>query len=49
MSQFRRALIAGRMIKAVVVDPAGDTDDDWVEFEFTEPDAAISPFRIPTG
>jgi len=41
-SLFRQAFKSGRMIKAVKVDPA--QDDDWLEFDFTAPDPAFSPF-----
>ena len=41
---FRRALESGRMIKTIRVEPGGDKDDDWLEFEFGAPDPAVSPF-----
>lgn len=44
---FKRALESGRMIKAIHVESGGDKDDDWLEFEFGAPDAAISPFVAP--
>ncbi|HEV8158813.1 MAG TPA: hypothetical protein VGP58_07275, partial [Pyrinomonadaceae bacterium] len=26
-----------------------EKDDDWIVFKFGEPDAAISPFRVPNS
>lgn len=47
-SLFKQALEGGRMIKKVTVESASDDDDDWIEFDFAEPDPAISPFRMGT-
>ncbi len=44
---FNRALKAGRMIRSIKVESAGDQDDDWLEFEFGDQDAAITPFHVP--
>ena len=46
-SPFDRALASGRMIKKVRVEPDQNADDDWVTFEFGDPDPAISPFAVP--
>lgn len=42
---FAYELQRGRTITATKIDPGGDADDDWFEFEFGRPDAAIGPFR----
>lgn len=42
---FASALARGEMIAFVAVIDGEDHDDDWLEFRFTEPDPAISPFR----
>jgi len=44
---FRDFLFGGKMISKVTVVPNDGTDDDTLEFEFTSPDAATSPFRLP--
>jgi hypothetical protein len=43
---FQRALSSGKMIASIEVENAGDKDDDWLAFEFSQPDSAISPFRV---
>jgi hypothetical protein len=45
INPFAGYLNQGRMITAVHVDTPGDEDDDWLVFEFGEPDPAISKFR----
>jgi len=42
---FVRALKEGRVIGHCVVEKSPDEDDDWIAFEFSEPDPAIAPFR----
>ena len=43
---FLRNLTQGRLPTAVRVIHTGDDDsDDWIEFEFGDPDPAISPFK----
>ena len=42
---FQLALARGKVITAASIASGGDADDDWIEFEFSDPDPAISPFR----
>lgn len=42
---FQLALARGKVITSTSITPGGDADDDWIEFEFSDPDPAISPFR----
>lgn len=43
---FDRYLREGRLPDAIeVIKGADDEEDDWIEFDFSKPDAAISPFR----
>jgi hypothetical protein len=43
---FMRKLLEGRLpIKIDVVKGGVDEEDDWIDFEFGDPDPAISPFR----
>jgi hypothetical protein len=46
---FARALRQGRMLKGVRIESCQQRDDDWIEFSFSEPDSAISPFPKPRG
>ncbi len=43
---FRRMLAQGRLIKNVRIEKSDDPedDDDWLVFEFGEPDPAVMPF-----
>jgi hypothetical protein len=41
---FQRAVAEGRMITRVRVDPAVNENDDWITFEFGDPDPLVSPF-----
>jgi len=43
---FQHMFSEGRMIKSVNVENGGDEDDDWLEFEFGDPDAAAAPFVV---
>jgi hypothetical protein len=46
--QVFRALVGeGRMLTTATLEPQHHHDDDWLVLEFGEPDAAISPFRVP--
>ena len=47
LNQFERWLDEGRLPISIKVEPDPDGTDDWVEFEFGEPDPAVSPFRVP--
>lgn len=47
LNQFELWLDEGRLPTAITVEADPEGTDDWVTFEFGEPDAAISPFRIP--
>ncbi|MDE3786146.1 hypothetical protein I7G00_19170 [Sinorhizobium meliloti] len=43
---FLRKLLDGRLPVRISVDETGENDnDDWIEFEFGEADAAIAPFE----
>lgn len=46
-NQFDRILAEGRMIKNIRVEKCEDDDDDWIVFEFGEPDPALSQFITP--
>ena len=46
LNQFERWLDEGRLPISIKVEPDPDGTDDWVEFEFGEPDPAVSPFRV---
>jgi len=43
---FRRALIEGRVIGSCSVECSAEEDDDWITFEFSEPDPTLTPFRV---
>ena len=46
VNQFERQLHEGRLPKAISVIKTDENDsDDWIEFEFGDPDPSISPFR----
>jgi hypothetical protein len=42
--RFARALREGRLLKETRIESCHHRDDDWIEFSFSEPDPAISPF-----
>ena len=42
--RFAIALREGRMLKEASIQSGQQRDDDWIEFSFSEPDPAISPF-----
>lgn len=44
---FARAIAQGRMLSGTKIESCPNRDDDWMEFEFSEPDPAISRFRKP--
>jgi hypothetical protein len=44
---FELRLHEGRMIKKIGIEKSETQDDDWVIFEFGEPDPAISQFKLP--
>lgn len=44
---FRRLLDDGRLPERIQVLRDRDADDDYVVFDFGEPDPAIAPFRVP--
>jgi len=44
---FARAIAQGRMLSGTRIESCPNRDDDWMEFEFSEPDPAISRFRKP--
>jgi hypothetical protein len=44
-AQIGRLLREGRMIEAVRLERCLERDDDWIEFSFSERDAAIFPYH----
>lgn len=44
---FKLRAIEGCMFQRVRIEKCEDRDDDWIVFEFGEPDPAVAPFRIP--
>jgi hypothetical protein len=50
INPFQRMLEQGRVIVGITLRPPErpDDDDEWLEFEFGEPDPSISPFQLPS-
>ena len=50
INPFQRMLEEGRVIVGAEIQPSDrpEDDDEWLEFEFGEPDASISPYRPPS-
>ncbi|MBZ5512975.1 MAG: hypothetical protein LAN70_17655 [Acidobacteriia bacterium] len=50
MTPFMQMLSQGRLIKGVRFERSAvpQDDDDWLVFEFGEPDAAVFPFTVPS-
>lgn len=46
---FARALDSRRVIAHCSIEQTPDEDDDWLTFEFGEPDPAIAPFKLPAA
>jgi hypothetical protein len=45
---FKRRADEGKLIDEIEIEKAPDEkDDDWLTIKFGEPDAAVSPFKIP--
>lgn len=44
---FESKLQSGQLINGAEIISGGTKDDDWIAFEFGEPDPAASPFRMP--
>ncbi len=44
VQHFARMLEQGRWLVDAKVELVSERDDDWIEFEFSEPDPAISRF-----
>ena len=45
---FKRRASEGKLIDEIKIEKAPDEeDDDWLIIEFGEPDAAVSPFKMP--
>ena len=40
----RRYATQGRMLDSVTIEKTPERDDDWLEFSFSEPDPAVSPY-----
>lgn len=47
-NQFDRMLSEGRLIKNLSVEKCKD-DDDWIVFEYGDPDPALSPLVVPNA
>jgi hypothetical protein len=47
INAFQRAVKSGRLISNVSIEAGGFADDDWIIFEFGEPDPAVLPFALP--
>jgi len=41
---FANAARAGRVIRNCKIESGGEEDDDWITFEFSDPDPALAPF-----
>lgn len=46
---FELCLKRGQLITSASMERTPDEDDDWVTFEFGEPDSAVAPFSEPTS
>jgi len=46
---FELCLKRGQLITNASVERTPDEDDDWVTFEFGEPDSAVAPYSEPTS
>ena len=46
---FRLALGNSQMFSKISLKKSDSKDDDWITFEFGEPDPAVAPFREPTS
>lgn len=46
---FDLRLKRGELITSATVEHIPDEDDDWITFEFGEPDPAVAPFSEPTS
>jgi hypothetical protein len=44
---FKLYQARGKMIKRAEVEYRPDEDDDWIMFEFSDNDPAVSKFRVP--
>jgi hypothetical protein len=42
---FDKIVRDGRLLEAVSIDHCPERDDDWIEFSFSDPDAAVARFR----
>jgi hypothetical protein len=47
--RFGKMLSEGRLFSEVQIEHVPDSDDDWIEFHFSEPDCAISAFKRRTA
>ena len=44
---FCGQLASGRLFASARIEPGDNEDDDWIVFEFGDPDPSVSPFRLP--
>ena len=44
---FKLRLEEGRLFSNVTIEKSSDKDDDWITFEFGDPDPAITKFKLP--
>lgn len=46
-NQFQLMLNEGKLFSEAKIERCENKDDDWLIFKFSEPDPAISPFKVP--
>jgi len=46
---FAAAFRQGCLIDTISIEKSVNEDDDWIVFRFSQPDAAIAPFRMPVA
>jgi hypothetical protein len=49
LNAFQDAVLNGRLIGNVSFERVENADDDWISFEFGDPDPAVAPFHLPTA
>jgi hypothetical protein len=47
--RFGKMLSEGRLFSEAQIEHVPDSDDDWIEFYFSEPDCAVAPFKRRTA
>jgi len=43
---FANAVRNGRVIRNCKIESGGEENDDWITFDFGEPDPALAPFAV---